>query len=247
MPKQEPQDSRKTLLTYTLVLLGFLFVFNFVVLPWMMGRQVQEVTYTEFLDHLEEEEVAQVELRPQENSLVFVLEDEQRIYRTAMVEDPMLTARLYDQGVDFKGSILEPTSPFLTILLTWIIPFGIFFLVGRFLTRKMSERMGSAGGLTFGGKSKAKIYVPSDEGGVTFDDVAGVEEAKESLNEVVDYLNNPGKYAKIGAKMPKGVLLIGPPGTGKTLLARAVAGESNVPFFSIAGSEFVEMFAGLGA
>ena len=247
MPKQEPTDSRKTLMTYTLILLGFLFVFNFLVLPWMVGRQVREVSYTEFLDRLEAEEVTQVELKPQENSLMFVVEDEQRIYRTAMVEDPMLTARLYDQNVDFKGSIIEPTSPFLTILLTWVIPFGILFLVGRFLTKKMSERMGASGGLSFGGNSKARVYVKSDEGGVTFNDVAGVEEAKESLYEIVDYLNNPGKYAKIGAKMPKGVLLIGPPGTGKTLLARAIAGESDVPFFSIAGSEFVEMFAGLGA
>lgn len=247
MPAQQPKDSRKSLLTYTAILLGFLFVFNFIVLPWMMGRQVQEVTYTEFLDRLEAEEVAQVELKPQDNSLMYLLKDEQRVYQTAMVEDPMLTARLYDLGVEFKGSIIERASPWVTILLTWIMPFAILFLAGRFLTRKMSERMGSAGGLTFGGKSQAKIYVPSDEGDVTFNDVAGVEEAKESLNEVVDYLNNPGKYANIGAKMPKGVLLIGPPGTGKTLLARAVAGESDVPFFSIAGSEFVEMFAGLGA
>ena len=240
MEHQDPQ--KKPLLTYTLLVIGLLVLFNFLILPWMSDRQIQEVTYTEFLDYIADDDIAQVQLQPQENRIVFQRKDNAKIYASAMVEDPELTERLYENGIDFKGTIIEQTSPFVTILLTWVIPLVIFFLLGRYLSRKMAQRMGNVGGMTFGG-SKAKIYVSPEEGDVTFDDVAGVEEAKDSLNEVVDFLHNPEKYRRIGAKMPKGVLLVGPPGTGKTLLARAVAGEADVPFFSIAGSEFVEMFA----
>lgn len=195
-----------------------------------------------------EQDIGKVEINQSDNEIIFTDKDETAIYKTGMVEDPDLTQRLYDSGAQFSGQIIEQASPILTFLLTWILPIAIFIGIGQYMSKKLMNRASDGpDSMIFGmGKSNAKVYVKSSEG-IRFSDVAGEDEAKENLSEIVDYLHNPAKYREIGASMPKGILLVGPPGTGKTMLAKAVAGESNVPFFSMSGSEFVEMFVGMGA
>ena len=217
-------------------------------MPWAAERQVREVGYETFMDMTADEDIGQVQIDQGENEIVFTNKDGTEIYKTGMVEDPGLTERLYDAGAKFSGEIIEQASPLLTFLLSWILPIAIFIGIGQYMSRKlMNQANGGPNSMIFGmGKSNAKVYVKSSEG-IKFSDVAGEDEAKENLSEIVEYLHNPQKYREIGASMPKGILLVGPPGTGKTMLAKAVAGESNVPFFSMSGSEFVEMFVGMGA
>ena len=194
-----------------------------------------------------EKNIGEVEVQEQENQIIFTDKDKQHIYKTGMMPDPDLTDRLYDSGAVFTSEIIKQTDPLLSILLSWILPIVVFILIGQYISRKIIKNAGGPNAMTFGmGKSNAKVYVKSSEG-IRFSDVAGEDEAKENLSEIVDYLHNPDKYKKIGASMPKGILLVGPPGTGKTMLAKAVAGEAGVPFFSMSGSEFVEMFVGMGA
>lgn len=203
--------------------------------------------YGTFITMTQNKEVGKVEIQAQENQIVFTDKEEKQIYKTGMVDDPDLTQRLYDSGAQFSGEIIEQMSPLLNIFLTWILPILIFVGIGQFMYKKLMEKAGGPNSMAFGmGKSNAKVYVKSSEG-IKFSDVAGEDEAKESLAEIVDYLHDPSKYKEVGASMPKGILLVGPPGTGKTMLAKAVAGEANVSFFSMSGSEFVEMFVGMGA
>lgn len=245
--ERDKQNERKPLIYYWGIAMLVLFLFNLIVVPWAGSRQVQEVDYNTFVTMLVEDQVDAVELNDPENEIIFV--SDSGIYRTGMVEDPMLTERLLSADVEFKGQITEQASPIIALLVSWVFPLLLMWLFWRFISKQMTKRMGAGGNnsMSFGmAKSNAKVYVQSTEG-IRFDDVAGQDEAKDSLSEVVDYMHNPEKYQSVGAKMPTGVLLVGPPGTGKTMLARAVAGEANVPFFSISGSEFVEMFAGAGA
>ncbi len=222
-------------------------LFNFLAMPWLMQRQVQQVDYGTFLEMAENRELGQVEVQQQENQIVFTNKENTIIYKTGMMPDPDLTQRLADSGAVFSGEIIEQMSPLLSFLLTWVLPIVIFIGIGQYMSKKLMQRAGGANSMAFGmGKSNAKVYVKSSEG-IHFSDVAGEDEAKENLKEIVDYLHNPDKYKEIGASMPKGLLLVGPPGTGKTMLAKAVAGEADVPFFSMSGSEFVEMFVGMGA
>ena len=212
-----------------------------------MQRQIIQVDYGTFMTMIEERDIGQVEIQEQENQIIFTNAENTQVYKTGMVFDPDLTQRLFDSGAVFSGQIIEQMSPVLSFLLTWILPIIIFIGFGQYMSRKLMERAGGPNSMSFGmGKSNAKVYVKSSAG-IKFSDVAGEDEAKESLAEIVDYLHNPNKYREVGAAMPKGVLLVGPPGTGKTMLAKAVAGEANVPFFSMSGSEFVEMFVGMGA
>ncbi|HJB83369.1 MAG TPA: ATP-dependent zinc metalloprotease FtsH [Candidatus Mediterraneibacter intestinavium] len=245
---QEVKKPRKPLIYYYVIVLIILLLFNFLLMPWMAERRVQEVGYDEFIEMTENEEIGQVQINEGDNEIIFTDRDGARIYKTGMVEDPGMTERLYESGARFSGQIIEQVSPILTFLLTWILPVAIFIGIGQYMSRKlMSRASGGPDSMIFGmGKSNAKVYVKSSEG-IMFSDVAGEDEAKENLSEIVDYLHNPGKYKEVGASMPKGILLVGPPGTGKTMLAKAVAGEANVPFFSMSGSEFVEMFVGMGA
>ena len=245
---QEVKKPRKPLIYYYVIVLIILILFNFLLMPWMAERRVQEVGYDEFIEMTENEEIGQVQINEGDNEIIFTDRDGDRIYKTGMVEDPGMTERLYESGARFSGQIIEQASPILTFLLTWILPVAIFIGIGQYMSRKlMSRASGGPDSMIFGmGKSNAKVYVKSSEG-IMFSDVAGEDEAKENLSEIVDYLHNPGKYKEVGASMPKGILLVGPPGTGKTMLAKAVAGEANVPFFSMSGSEFVEMFVGMGA
>ena len=224
-----------------------LLLFNLLASPRITQRQVVEVDYGTFMSMTESGEVGRAEIQEQENRILFTNKEETTVYKTAMVEDPDLTERLHEAGVPFYGQEIQQESPILSFLLTWILPLVVFIAIGQFMSKKLMDRAGGANAMSFGfGKSNAKIYVKSSEG-IKFSDVAGEDEAKESLAEIVDYLHDPSKYREIGASMPKGILLVGPPGTGKTMLAKAVAGEANVPFFSISGSEFVEMFVGMGA
>lgn len=212
-----------------------------------MQRQIIQVDYGTFMTMIEERDIGQAEIQEQENQIIFTNAENTQVYKTGMVFDPDLTQRLFDSGAVFSGQIIEQMSPVLSFLLTWILPIIIFIGFGQYMSRKLMERAGGPNSMSFGmGKSNAKVYVKSSAG-IKFSDVAGEDEAKESLAEIVDYLHNPNKYREVGAAMPKGVLLVGPPGTGKTMLAKAVAGEANVPFFSMSGSEFVEMFVGMGA
>ena len=245
---QEVKKPRKPLIYYYVIVLIVLLVFNFLLMPWAAQRQVQEVGYDTFMQMTEERDVGRVDIDQGDNEIVFTNKEGDQIYKTGMVEDPELTQRLYDSGAVFSGEIIEQASPILTFLLSWILPILIFVGIGQYMSRKlMNKASGGPNSMIFGmGKSSAKVYVKSSEG-IKFSDVAGEDEAKENLAEIVDYLHNPSKYREIGASMPKGILLAGPPGTGKTMLAKAVAGESNVPFFSMSGSEFVEMFVGMGA
>lgn len=242
----EVKKPRKPLIFYYCIVLICLILFNSITVPWLMERQVKEVDYGTFISMTEKKQVDRVDLDSQENVIYFTDKEEQ-IYKTAMVEDAGLTERLYNAGISFYGQEIRQTSPILTILLSWILPLIIIVLIGQYMSRKMMKKAGGDNFMTFGmGKSNAKVYVKSSEG-IRFADVAGEDEAKENLTEIVEYLHNPDKYREIGASMPKGILLVGPPGTGKTMLAKAVAGEANVPFFSMSGSEFVEMFVGMGA
>ncbi len=242
----EPRhDPKKQLIYYYLAAMVLLFIFNAVVFPGLFGPDITEVDYSTFLMRVEEKSVTRVDL--EERQIRFVVPDQEgkeQIFVTGLMDDPELVPRLYEAGVDFGRVIPRETSSLITYLFSWIVPILIFVALGQFLSKKMAERMGG-NSMSFG-KSNAKIYVQA-ETGKSFSDVAGQEEAKEALQEIVDYLHHPESYREIGANIPKGVLLVGPPGTGKTLLAKAVAGESNVPFFSISGSEFVEMFVGMGA
>lgn len=241
----EVKKPKKPLIFYYVLVLLILLLFNFLAMPWLMQRQVQQVDYGTFLEMAENKELGQVEVQQQTNQILFTNKDNTVIYKTGMMPDPDLTQRLTDSGAVFSGEIIEQADPLLSFLLTWVLPLVIFVAIGQWMYKRMIKNAGGPNAMMFG-KSNAKVYVKSSEG-IHFADVAGEEEAKESLTEIVDYLHNPSKYKEVGASMPKGILLVGPPGTGKTMLAKAVAGEAHVPFFSMSGSEFVEMFVGMGA
>ena len=238
----EVKSPKKPLLYYYVVALLVVMLFNFIAMPWMAEHQIKEVDYNTFVTMTEQGEVGKVEIQQQDNRILFTSADEKTVYKTAMVPDDGLVQRLLDAGVSTTGEEIEQTSTLVSIL-AWVLPIIIFVALGQFMSRKMMEKMGGGNSMMFNmGKSNAKVYVKSAEG-IRFSDVAGEDEAKENLTEVVNYLHDPSKYQEIGASMPKGILLVGPPGTGKTMLAKAVAGEANVPFFSMSGSEFVEMFS----
>ena len=243
----EVKSPKKPLLYYYFVAMLLVMLFNFIAMPWISEHQIKEVDYNTFVTMTEQGEVGRVEIQEQSNRILFTSSDEKTVYKTAMVPDDGLVQRLLDAGVSTTGEEIEQTSTLVSIL-AWVLPIIIFVALGQYMSRKMMEKMGGGGNsMMFNmGKSNAKVYVKSAEG-IKFDDVAGEDEAKENLTEVVNYLHDPSKYQEIGASMPKGILLVGPPGTGKTMLAKAVAGEANVPFFSMSGSEFVEMFVGMGA
>ncbi len=242
----EVKSPKKPLLYYYVVALLVVMLFNFIAMPWMAEHQIKEVDYNTFVTMTEQGEVGKVEIQQQDNRILFTSADEKTVYKTAMVPDDGLVQRLLDAGVSTTGEEIEQTSTLVSIL-AWVLPIIIFVALGQYMSRKMMEKMGGGNSMMFNmGKSNAKVYVKSAEG-IRFSDVAGEDEAKENLTEVVNYLHDPSKYQEIGASMPKGILLVGPPGTGKTMLAKAVAGEANVPFFSMSGSEFVEMFVGMGA
>lgn len=242
---KEVKSPRKPLLYYYGIAMLIIFLFNMLVSPLLMKGQIIEVDYGTFMKMTAEKNIGRVQMDSSE--IVFTDKENTQIYTTGIMDDPNLTQRLYDAGAVFAKDIERPTSPLLSIFLSAVLPMLIFILLGQYLSRKLTEKAGGPNAMMFGmGKSNAKVYVQSTEG-IHFDDVAGEDEAKESLAEIVDYLHNPQKYTDVGASMPKGLLLVGPPGTGKTMLAKAVAGEANVPFFSMSGSEFVEMFVGMGA
>ena len=243
---QEVKNPKKPLLYYYGVVLLVLLVFNLIITPLLLKDEVTEVDYGTFMSMTEEKNIGRVQVEDQQ--IVFTDKDEKNVYQTNVMDDPQLTQRLYESGAKFSKDVDSSTSPWLSMLITGLLPMIIFIALGQYMAKKLREQMGGKDSLMFGGagKSGAKVYVQSTAG-IHFDDVAGEDEAKESLAEIVDYLHNPQKYTDVGASMPKGVLLVGPPGTGKTMLAKAVAGEANVPFFSISGSEFVEMFVGMGA
>ena len=243
---KEVKTPKKPLAIYYTVVLLVLLLLNLVLVPWMSERQVKEVDYGTFMSMTEEKNIGRVDI--ESNQIIFTDKDETQVYRTGLMNDPSLTERLYDAGAAFSSEIVEQTSPILSFLLWFVLPIVLFTALGNFMNKKLMEKMGGPNSMMFGGvgKSNAKVYVQSTHG-IRFADVTGEEEAKENLQEVVNYLHDPSKYKDIGAQMPKGILLVGPPGTGKTMLAKAVAGESNVPFFSMSGSEFVEMFVGMGA
>ena len=241
----EVKTPKKPLIAYYCIVILLLLLFNMLVMPMISQRQVKEVDYNTFMEMTYNDNIGKVEL--QDNQILFTDKDNTQLYKTGLMSDPELTQRLYDHGAQFASEIQEQMSPVLSFLLSWVLPIVIFVGLGQMFTKQMMKKMGGPNSMMFGtGKSNAKVYVKSSEG-IKFTDVAGEDEAKENLSEIVDYLHNPNKYRDIGASMPKGVLLVGPPGTGKTLLAKAVAGEANVPFFSMSGSEFVEMFVGMGA
>ena len=242
---KEVKAPKKPIISYYVIILAVMLIFNFFVMPGIAKSRIKEVSYDEFMDMTLNKEIGKVEV--QQNQILFTDIEEKNIYKTGIMDDPDMINRLYDSGAKFSSDIVEEVSPFVSLIFSWVIPILIFVLIGRFMSKKMMDKVGGDNAMMFGmGKSNAKIYVQSTEG-IKFSDVAGEDEAKDSLKEIVDYLHNPGKYKQIGASMPKGILLVGPPGTGKTMLAKAVAGESNVPFFSMSGSEFVEMFVGMGA
>jgi cell division protease FtsH len=242
----EVKTPKKPLIYYYGIVLMALMLFNFLAMPWLAQQQIQEVDYGTFMTMTENQEIGQVEV--QDSQIIFTDKENLKIYKTGLMNDPGLVDRLHSSGAQFTSKIVQGMSPYLSIFLTWILPVIIFISIGQMMSKKLMDKEGGGGNsMMFGlGKSNAKVYVKSSEG-IKFKDVAGEDEAKDNLTEIVDYLHNPNKYKEIGASMPKGVLLVGPPGTGKTMLAKAVAGEANVPFFSISGSEFVEMFVGMGA
>ena len=243
----EVKQPKRPLIYYYGLMLLLLMLFNFLFMPWLTKRQIHEVDYNTFVTMVEEGDVGAAEVQTQENLILFTSKDGTTIYQTGMMPDTELTQRLLDAGVSTRGETIEGTSPWLYFLLTWGLPLILLIGFGQFMSKKMMDKAGGPNSMMFGlGKSNAKIYVKSSEG-IKFSDVAGEDEAKESLTEIVQYLHDPAQYKDIGARMPKGILLVGPPGTGKTMLAKAVAGEANVPFFSMSGSEFVEMFVGMGA
>ena len=244
---KEVKTPRKPLAIYYAIVLLTLLLLNLVLLPWMEERQIKEVDYGTFMTMTEEKNIGRVDI--ESNQIIFTDKDETQVYKTGLMNDTGLTERLYDAGATFSSEIVEQSSPVLNFLIWFVLPIILFSAIGNQMNKKLMEKAGGGpGSMMFGGmgKSNAKVYVQSTAG-IRFADVAGEDEAKENLQEVVNYLHDPSKYESIGAKMPKGILLVGPPGTGKTMLAKAVAGESNVPFFSISGSEFVEMFVGMGA
>ena len=243
---QEVKRPKKPLIYFYIVMILATLVFNCVIAPYIARKAIENVDYGTFMTMTENSEIGKVQI--QQNQIVFTNKDGTKMYRTGLIEDPGLVERLHASGAAFTSEIVEETSPLATLLLSWLLPIGIFILLGQFMSKKLMDKAGGgAGSMMFNlGKSNAKVYVKSSDG-IRFSDVEGVDEAEENLQEIVDYLENPAKYREIGASMPKGVLLVGPPGTGKTMLAKAVAGEANVPFFSMSGSEFVEMFVGMGA
>ena len=241
----EVKRPKKPLIYYYSIVVLILLLFNFLAMPWIAQRQVREVDYGTFMDMAENHELGQVEVDQQENQIIFTNKDGTAIYKTGMIPDPDLKQMLRDSGAQFEGEIIQQTDPLLSFLLTWVLPIVIFVAIGQYMSNRMMKNAGGPNAMMFG-KSNAKVYVKSSVG-IRFGDVAGEDEAKDSLKEIVEYLHDPSKYREIGATMPKGILLVGPPGTGKTMLAKAVAGEANVPFFSMSGSEFVEMFVGMGA
>ena len=244
---KEVKSPKRPLIYYYLIALGVILLFNMLVMPIMSMNQVLEVDYGTFVQMAEDKNLGQVEVNETENQIVFTDKEQTAIYTAGMIPDPDLARLLKDSGAKYGGQIIQQTNPILSFLLSWLLPIAIFVLLGQYMNKKLMEQAGGKNSLSFGmGKSNAKVYVQSTKG-IRFADVAGEDEAKESLQEIVDYLHDPTKYTKAGAAMPKGILLVGPPGTGKTMLAKAVAGEANVPFFSISGSEFVEMFVGMGA
>ena len=240
----EVKTPKKPLIYYYIIAILLLLLFQFLAMPLLTQARIQTVDYNTFVSMVEEGQVGRAEIQQQDNRILFTNKEETMVYKTAMVPDDDLTTRLLDAGVSTSGDEIEQTS-LLAEILSWVIPIVIFVALGQYLSRKMMDRMGGPNAMMFG-KSNAKIYVKSSDG-IKFSDVAGEDEAKENLKEIVEYLHDPQKYQEIGASMPKGILLVGPPGTGKTLWAKAVAGEANVPFFSMSGSEFVEMFVGMGA
>lgn len=242
---KEVKSPKKPLIYYYGVVLIVIILFNMLVTPLLSNSRVSEVDYGTFMEMVEEKNIGKVEV--EDSEIIFTDKENTAVYKTGAMDDPTLTERLYDSGAEFTRNIEETTSPLLSLFLTFILPMLIFIGLGQYMSKKLMEQAGGKNSMAFGmGKSNAKVYVQSTEG-IHFDDVAGEDEAKENLAEIVDYLHNPEKYTQVGASMPKGLLLVGPPGTGKTMLAKAVAGEANVPFFSISGSEFVEMFVGMGA
>lgn len=241
----EVKTPKKPLIFYYGIALALLILFNFLVLPRFIEAQVKEVDYGTFMSMTEEGNIGRVEV--QTNKIIFTDKGEGTVYKTGLMDDPTLLDRLHQSGAVFGSEIIEQTSPLLTFLLSWILPLLLLFGIGQLMTRQLMKRAGGPDSMMFNmGRSNAKVYVKSSDG-IRFSDVAGEDEAKENLTEIVEYLHSPKKYQEIGASMPKGILLVGPPGTGKTMLAKAVAGEANVPFFSMSGSEFVEMFVGMGA
>ena len=242
----EVKSPKKPLLYYYLLVLMVLLLFNLLAMPWISEHQIKEVDYNTFVSMVEKKEIGKVDIQEQDNRILFTDPEEKSIYKTAMVPDDDLVSRLLEAGISTSGTEIQQTSLLVSIL-CWVLPLIIFIGLGQMLSRSLMKKMGGGNSMMFNmGKSNAKVYVKSAEG-IKFDDVAGEDEAKENLQEVVNYLHDPSKYQDIGASMPKGILLVGPPGTGKTMLAKAVAGEANVPFFSMSGSEFVEMFVGMGA
>ena len=241
----EDPKNRKPFIYYYIVVFIIMTAINFMVLPFIREGQIKEVGYNTFMSMTENKEISKVDI--QSNQILFKSKNDNVVYKTGLMDDPGLTDRLHNAGVEFSSEIVRKDTPFMSAIISWIIPLGIFYFLWNRISKRMFDK-NSANSLMFGnmGKSGAKVYVKSSEG-IKFDDVAGEDEAKENLTEIVDYLHNPNKYKDIGASMPKGILLVGPPGTGKTMLAKAVAGEANVPFFSMSGSEFVEMFVGMGA
>ena len=244
---EQVKRPKKPLMFYYTIVLIILILFNIIAMPYIKEKQIKDVDYGTFISMTEKKEIKKVELQQQDNTILFTGKDGKTIYKTAMVNDPDLTKRLYEADVSFYGEEIDQSSPILINILSWVLPILFFVALGEYMSRKLMKRAGGKNAMSFGmGKSSAKIYVKSSEG-IRFRDVAGEDEAKENLSEIVEYLHNPARYKEIGASMPKGILLVGPPGTGKTMLAKAVAGEANVPFFSMSGSEFVEMFVGMGA
>ena len=242
----EVKSPKKPMMYYYTIVLILLLVFNFVAMPWISEHQIKEVDYNTFIEMVDKGQVSAVEIQQQNNRILFQGNDNSKIYKTAMLPDNDLVSHLLEANVSTTGEEIEQTSALVSIL-AWVLPIILFIAIGQFMSRKMMEKMGGGNSMMFNmGKSNARVYVKSAEG-IKFADVAGEDEAKENLSEIVDYLHDPGKYREIGASMPKGILLVGPPGTGKTMLAKAVAGEADVPFFSMSGSEFVEMFVGMGA
>ena len=243
---KEVKSPKKPLLYYYLIITAAILIFNLIFTPLLLREQVKDVDYGTFMSMIEKKEIGEVQV--EDSEIIFTDKDNANIYSTGAMDDPTLTQRLYESGAKFTKEVQQTTSPLVSFLLTTILPLLIFIGIGQYLSKKLTEQMGGKNSMIFGsaGKSNARVYVQSTKG-IHFSDVAGEDEAKESLSEIVDYLHNPEKYTEAGASMPKGILLVGPPGTGKTMLAKAVAGEANVPFFSISGSEFVEMFVGMGA
>ena len=241
----EVKMPKRPILAYYILIFLAIFLFNSIFMPMLRENQVKEVDYSSFMTMTENKEIDKVQV--EQDKILFTKKDDKQAYKTAIMNDPELVERLHKSGADFTGEIVEAMNPLLSALLSWVLPILIFFGIGHYMNKRLMKNMGGPGAMQFGmGKSNAKIFVKPTNG-IKFSDVAGEDEAKDSLQEVVEYLHDPSKYRDIGAKMPKGILLVGPPGTGKTMLAKAVAGESEVPFFSISGSEFVEMFVGMGA